>query len=1723
MKTMPHRNAKFKKVKDNIAYYDVVGCNTTAIEARSPDKRYCTLSDLVVENEFINRAIDAAQQGTLNPDPTSKTDPAHYIQSLGVWFWMGIGFTCASGLFSVLFIFMRYCLFCVKGGSCGKRYPTVMHYSKFRKRFTLCLYIGFCASIIVLVVLGLVCGSESIGPALRSAAVDGPRDAMVVLQSVAPPLRQFTLDASRVMVASILAMNATIYRAVNMPQVFSDVACVRAFATGPPPLDADAASLSISNMQRHMGELPSGLRQGLERLDRDISRLRLDLPQLRTSLTAIQEGVPKLIPTARDLIIALRQLETLVASLSPYPTRIRNNFLDLLTGLPSDTELIGADGAGGLRRDLEQLGTRGCLACPDGKDYRTALVRSMRDVVADMADVPSPSGIADDVSTLRNLIIPAFDALNGIMEDIRAFRDAALPPALPPILPLSESLRKVSDVMVSFDQSAYSDILIRFGQAGVGVPDYSGLRSQLEASRQLKDGALACMQRLMLSASTVNSSLVLLPPEVGAVVRNFSLTAVQFGSVPNLQNISDAFGAYRTALRALADINAHVNQVVTLGPVIASARAEVSMSSLADRMSSLDVERPPLDIATLLQHTFQLHQTLDQVLPRFSTVDALRDMGTQVRALSTALSNVAARVELLQGAPEQQSAVLPAIDAIDNMVTALSGLNMQLPVDMELLAEGPLANLVDVSSYIRAAQNASTSAESLSDLSAYRRNIDAMRSVLPIANPPNFTTLVSQWSNVENIVASLPDLDAVKVQLRAIEDNYAYYIPMGEGFELAERHVNRTYELLVSKGPGILGRVRELRIKTILDENPDGGVRMAMEEMMRAIEDFYVIMEPSPDKPLGLLSNEFVQETLTRVSILTDGKAYSDLGGLYFIGSLFKEDLFFDGGDRKYLPWEDIDGNHYLVSQGPGRPLKRLYCLTDYCLKKAVDLFDDEPLSELFKRVFDSNSFNLMGISRRQAFYIAYTFPLLVMVLALLGIALRLRMVLSWTMWIILLATPIMFITAGALQWPSFVFVADGCRSSENLVSKALHLVYDTRSYELRGRPLDINLADLYDNVVSGCPLSAQGEPDQLTQLYETVIDQFDDYSRAEFDRWLAGLEPGEEGTPGTNMTATARAQTVEMDKVLVSLVRNVSRAVTCQELHDSYYNLKDSICCDGLEPFYWVFATWYMLAFCFCLCGTPASIWGRKRLVPPYGPNVEPGVPMDDETLARFYLSPKKPIRKRSWMTMFSFNRSSRRRPKTPTWHDVTPSPRTPQDPNAAVVYMGVEGSPRAGQFSPRSSPAGSSKKGGSKKGGKSLSRSNTGPLEGRQDILEGRENAPLGGSLPLRGPSGLRPKDAVWTVDRTASGQLSPYPGDGSSTSASASPQAKVRGKYAQVGEAFLPPPPSLGVAGYPPGGGTGGRRSASPSPSGTPSRASPSGTPPRASPPGTPPRASPSGTPPRASPSGTPPRASPSGTPPGRSRSPSPTREHASLAPLLGATQVQPQELPHPYAHPQPQHARSGSRGSSGSDQGTERRAMVIQIDPARDEDDQGPESPPLDHHLRRIFDGRGDGGGHAGGGLSGYPDDNGPHGNGAHANAPLRASLEGRATSGNLDGSGGWKFGLPLPPTVVERDVAAAPGGGRSPRTPEAAPTLSPQGVGPRTRSHPIMADATSPMERSTRPDVSPSAPPLAYMADEQEASGSAAQFSSFAFNGPNSSANDSSGHSFEFSLNAKDSK
>jgi len=140
-----------------------------------------------------------------------------------------------------------------------------------------------------------------------------------------------------------------------------------------------------------------------------------------------------------------------------------------------------------------------------------------------------------------------------------------------------------------------------------------------------------------------------------------------------------------------------------------------------------------------------------------------------------------------------------------------------------------------------------------------------------------------------------------------------------------------------------------------------------------------------------------------------------------------------------------------------------------------------------------------------------------------------------------------------------------------------------------------LDILETYKQVLGGC----NPQNDALAPIYNAARGLAVNYIPTEVDREVNNFN-GDNSTGGVYIEPplinVVHLLGVDVANSTSQFITGFQGAVGCDTLHDVYAAAKNSFCCDVLTSFYWMIASWYLIAWSMLLCGCGASLLGRKR-----------------------------------------------------------------------------------------------------------------------------------------------------------------------------------------------------------------------------------------------------------------------------------------------------------------------------------------------------------------------------------------------------------------------------------------------------------------------------------------------------------------------------------------------
>jgi len=302
--------------------------------------------------------------------------------------------------------------------------------------------------------------------------------------------------------------------------------------------------------------------------------------------------------------------------------------------------------------------------------------------------------------------------------------------------------------------------------------------------------------------------------------------------------------------------------------------------------------------------------------------------------------------------------------------------------------------------------------------------------------------------------------------------------------------------------------------------------------------------------------------------------------------------------------WEDAAGAAY---EGDA------YCVTDACVANTVELYTKGDTDVAF------SSAPAMPVDVETSIALLYVFPALGALLGLLLLCCcRKRprcascVSVTTTAYLCCLATGAL-VLAGALELALLFLATDGCASMENVLDVSmpnLWPAYCTRNLDgalnADGERCTFELVQDVDWTVDGpnvvkdvlgaCDLAGRTNSDPpVDAAWTNLRTNVNDYLVNQLTDSLNDMR-GKEWEPVGVLRLTLLSAAADANPSLQSFVTGAGDVLSCARLNEAFLSLRDSFCCDAVEPLAFFLLSWVLLAWVTCLCGCTCAAYGRRK-----------------------------------------------------------------------------------------------------------------------------------------------------------------------------------------------------------------------------------------------------------------------------------------------------------------------------------------------------------------------------------------------------------------------------------------------------------------------------------------------------------------------------------------------
>ena len=515
----------------------------------------------------------------------SSSSPVNLLQSYGVYVGVGLFFALLSLVLGVGLCLGRYCCCCVRGGTCGKRWPTVrtrccglqgnlltgaMEYSR-RERWCARSYLAlFIVFTVVWILMSYIAGTASL-PSSMKAVANAPAPLVSTVQGLAVPVRDLIVSlASHTVVDLVTAVNATIAGAVDLTALVADMTCI-VDATAPGMLPNTTLLLSVlAGLQSSL----AGVNATLASAPVVLSSITAQVANVSGGIAGVETDVSQVGASIATAVTAMQAMTANLATLSTFSSNvtdpvngarpIASDLSNTTTALPNaiaastaQTDLSAVEGAGG---------------------YNVAQLQAMEGNLASInASYTTSPDYAHTGRSLAQLQadVQALDAANvfGAIQAQVAVSQAALANISAVVVATNASLYALVQQVGGLNVTGPVQLLVAINGTAAAV---EGLLTVVDGQLALVSpmlGVLPCFFSALDMAEAFNASLLQLPSDFDAVVTLApTLNATVYSALGSVAAVQGQVGALQTQLLNLS-ITAYLNEISAMTAQASAASA----------------------------------------------------------------------------------------------------------------------------------------------------------------------------------------------------------------------------------------------------------------------------------------------------------------------------------------------------------------------------------------------------------------------------------------------------------------------------------------------------------------------------------------------------------------------------------------------------------------------------------------------------------------------------------------------------------------------------------------------------------------------------------------------------------------------------------------------------------------------------------------------------------------------------------------------------------------------------------------------------------------------------------------------------------------------------------------------------------------------------------------------------------------------------------------------
>ena len=518
----------------------------------------------------------------------SSTSPINFLQSYGVYVAFGILMAIVSLCLGLGLCIGRYCCCCIKGGTCGKRWPTIrtrccgmqgnlvtgaMEYSR-RERWCARGYMAvFIIFVVVWILMSYTAGTGSIPSSMKSVA-NAPAPFVETVQGLAVPVRDLIISlASHTVTDLINQMNATITEAVDLTALVDDMTCIVNTATSPLLPNTTTILSVITSLQSSLG----GVNATLASAPLVMSSLTAQMANVSAGIGQVQGDLAVMANDIQSSITAMQAVSTSLAVFSVFtanvtdPTNgasaIASDLGSLTTSLPSSSDVSTAD------TDLSAVGGAGTYTVSQLRQMELNLVA----INTSYSTSPNFARTSEDLVQLQ-ADVATLDSTNiiGIIAQQINISESALHNITTDISNTNGTLTAVAGSAVGVNVTGAVTLLMSIEGIVGGVEAQLFVVDELVASIPPLLAVLPCMFSALDMAVTFNATLLELPSDFDVIVTLApSLNSSLVNALSSFNTVGNELDSFQTQLSNLS-ISTYLYQIDNMTALASSAASNLT-------------------------------------------------------------------------------------------------------------------------------------------------------------------------------------------------------------------------------------------------------------------------------------------------------------------------------------------------------------------------------------------------------------------------------------------------------------------------------------------------------------------------------------------------------------------------------------------------------------------------------------------------------------------------------------------------------------------------------------------------------------------------------------------------------------------------------------------------------------------------------------------------------------------------------------------------------------------------------------------------------------------------------------------------------------------------------------------------------------------------------------------------------------------------------------------